>query len=86
MQINLDDLTYGDLETIEKELGYVPEDFSDPSVPKVKLTMVLALVAKRKEDPSVTMDDIRAMPLGELKLEAAGDVGNDESDTGESPA
>lgn len=85
VKLNLDELTYGDLELIESEIGYVPEDFSDNDVPRVKLTMVLAYISRRREDPSVTMDDIRAMKISELEIEEGEDPsGKDGSATSES--
>lgn len=85
VKLNLDELTYGDLELIESEIGYVPEDFSDNDVPRVKLTMVLAYISRRREDPSVTMDDIRAMKISELEIEEGEDpAGKDGSATSES--
>lgn len=69
--VRMDEMTYGEMETLEDILGSFPtteEDFE--SVPKAKLMIALAFISMRRDDPSVTLDDVRALPAGSIKMEA----------------
>jgi hypothetical protein len=65
-------LTLGDLEAIEDATGLDVLgllEHADDYVP-VKLLTALAWVSLRKSDPDLSVEDVRAMDLGDIDLDA----------------
>lgn len=71
--ISFDDMSYGDLEALEEAIGFIPDGKEAfDALPKSKVLTGMAFVAKRREDPSVTLAEVRAMPIGSVVM--AGDT------------
>lgn len=59
-ELDVEGLTFGEVEVIEDATGRA---FGDLDFDSAKALMGLALVAMRRKNPLVTLDDIRALPL-----------------------
>jgi hypothetical protein len=70
----IDDLDYGELDIFEEIVGIIPtdEDTLD-RLPKAKLLIALGYIAARREDPSVTLDEVKRLPLGSIVFSGADD-------------
>lgn len=66
--ISFDDMTYGEIEAFEDIVGFLPMDGDMASVPVGKMMIALGFITARREDPSVTIDDIRALPVGSIVM------------------
>ena len=66
--ISLDDMTYGEIEAFEDIVGFLPTDGDMSKVPVGKMMVALGYITARREDPSVTVDDIRALPVGSIVM------------------
>ena len=63
--LSLDDMTYGELETFEEIIGFIPETEDDMAkVPKMKMGIALAFVMGRRKNPELTLDEVRAAKVG----------------------
>jgi len=64
LSIDIDSMTLGEMETVEELTGLGLDEIgaamSMPG-PKVKILMALAYVVKRRTEPEITLDAIRAM-------------------------
>jgi hypothetical protein len=73
LKIDPEDLTIGDLEDFEDIVGMSFDDAMAPGPdgkPKVTTKALKALVflSKRREDPTFTLDDARAIKVSELQV------------------
>ena len=68
LSVDLDALTYGELEILEEVLGYIPgeEDGGFDAVPRSKMVVALAVITGRRTNPDLTIADVRGMKLGEI--------------------
>jgi hypothetical protein len=69
--ISLDDMTYGEIEAFEDIVGFLPTDGDMAKVPVGKMMIALGYITARRDDPSVTVDDIRALPVGSIVMAEA---------------
>jgi hypothetical protein len=68
--VRMDEMSYGEMETLEEIIGMFPtseEDFD--RIPKAKLMIALAFISLRRDDPEVTLDDVRALPAGSIQMD-----------------
>lgn len=70
LNINLNDLTLGDLEDIEGVVGPETMRFVLRGDVTPKAMVALVWVAKRRDNPSFTLDDARRLPLSLFSVEA----------------
>ena len=68
LDFNLNDLTIGEIVTIEELTGLPFDAMTDPDKPKGKLLQAIAYISKRRDNPEFTFE--RA---GDLKLNLASD-------------
>lgn len=68
--VSLDALTYGELDMFESIVGALPGDGDMSSLPKGKTMIALGLISARRDDPSVTEEEIRALPMGAIQMES----------------
>tara|TARA_B110000285_G_scaffold40977_1_gene44962 strand:- start:3143 stop:3412 length:270 start_codon:yes stop_codon:yes gene_type:complete len=66
--ISLDEMTYGEIEAFEDIVGFLPTDGDMSNVPVGKMMIALGYITARRDDPSVTVDDIRALPVGAIVM------------------
>ena len=69
--VSLDDLTYGELEIVENICGVIPT--GRPEDGQVKMMLALGYVAGLRTNPDLTLDEVRAMPVGSIVFESADD-------------
>lgn len=62
----LDRMTMGELEELEEFIGRPIDTLDDPNASKVKATIGLAWLIRRREAPETTVDDIRALTSAEI--------------------
>lgn len=62
ISLDEDDLTLGELEILEEVVGQLDSE----NVSQAKMTVALTLVALRREDPSATVEDARAVKVSRL--------------------
>tara|TARA_R110000824_G_scaffold292421_2_gene480848 strand:- start:2577 stop:2828 length:252 start_codon:yes stop_codon:yes gene_type:complete len=72
--VDLNDLTIGEVVEIEERTGLPLDALGDPGKPKGKLLQTLAFIAKRREDPEFTWEQ-----AGELKISTSADPVDPES-------
>ena len=68
LDFNLNDLTIGELVTIEELTGLPFDAMTDPDKPKGKLLQAIAYISKRRDNPEFTFE-----MAGDLKLNLASD-------------
>jgi hypothetical protein len=68
LDFNLNDLTIGEIVTIEELTGLPFDAMTDPDKPKGKLLQAIAYISKRRENPEFTFE-----MAGDLKLNLASD-------------
>ena len=68
LDFNLNDLTIGEIVTIEELTGLPFDAMTDPDKPKGKLLQANAYISKRRENPEFTFE-----MAGDLKLNLASD-------------
>ena len=68
INFNLNDLTIGEIVTIEELTGLPFDAMTDPDKPKGKLLQAIAYISKRRENPEFTFE-----MAGDLKLNLASD-------------
>ena len=75
LSLDMDDLTFGDLELLEEHLGGFGAALTDAGeldlskLPMLKSAIVLTFLAARKVIPGLTMDDVRAWPIDAIDLD-----------------
>lgn len=69
-EIDVEDLTINDIETIEDMTGMPIDKLGDPNMPKGKMLRALAFIKARRTDPDATPESV-----GSLKVKMA-DEGN----------
>lgn len=62
--MSMDELTYGEMEMLEEVIGRLPDNMEE--VPKSKMMIALGLIAGRRVDPDLTLEDVRNLPVGAL--------------------
>ncbi len=62
--MGIDELTYGEMEVLEEVVGSLPDNMEE--VPKSKMMIALGLIAGRRQDPDLTLEDVRNLPVGAL--------------------
>lgn len=70
-EIDIQDLTIDDIETIEEMTGKPIDLMGDPSMPKGKLLRALAFIKARRTDPDATPESV-----GKLKVSMGGGESN----------
>lgn len=70
INLNLNDLTLGDIETLEDIAGADALQALLSGNPGGKLLVALAFIAKRKDDPAFTLEQARSLPLTAFELES----------------
>jgi hypothetical protein len=68
LDFNINDLTIGEIVTIEELTGLPFDAMTDPDKPKGKLLQAIAYISKRRDNPEFTFED-----AGNLKLNLASD-------------
>ena len=68
LDFNLNDLTIGEIVTIEELTGLPFDAMTDPDKPKGKLLQAIAYISKRRDNPEFTFE-----MAGDLKLNIASD-------------
>ena len=68
INFNLNDLTIGEIVSIEELTGLPFDAMTDPDKPKGKLLQAIAYISKRRDNPEFTFED-----AGNLKLNLASD-------------
>ena len=68
LDFNLNDLTIGEIVTIEELTGLPFDAMTDPDKPKGKHLQAIAYISKRRDNPEFTFED-----AGNLKLNLASD-------------
>jgi hypothetical protein len=68
LDFNLNDLTIGEIVTIEELTGLPFDAMTDPDKPKGKLLQAIAYISKRRDNPEFTFE-----MAGDLKLNLASD-------------
>ena len=68
LDFNLNDLTIGEIVTIEELTGLPFAAMTDPDKPKGKLLQAIAYISKRRDNPEFTFE-----MAGDLKLNLASD-------------
>ena len=63
--MNFDELTWGELELLEREFD---KPLSEIDLESMRAVMVLAWIAKRRVEPQTTLDDIRNLPLTAVEV------------------
>ena len=64
---SFDSMDYGELEVFEDIAGTIPTtDEELHSMPKSKLMIALGFIAERRVNPSVTLEEIKALPMGTI--------------------
>ncbi len=66
LTLNVNDLTFGELEEIETITGKGVNEMLLNGQPNATLLVAMVWMALRKDDPNLTLDDVRAMSFGEL--------------------
>lgn len=69
MNLNVDDLTLGELEDIEEKTGVNVATLKQGSALPAKVLTAIVWVMKRREDPSFTYELAREMKVTELLAE-----------------
>lgn len=62
--LDMSELTFGELELIEKESG---KSLSDLDTSSATTMLVLAWLAKRRREPLTTLDEMRMLPLSAIE-------------------
>jgi hypothetical protein len=63
-EIDGNDLTWGEVELLEKETG---KPISQLDFESATTMLVLAWLAKRRKDPLCSLDDLRALPMSAIE-------------------
>ena len=63
--LDFDQMLWGDLSDLEGLLGCSLED---ANLATAKGVLALAYIAVRRSKPAITMDSLRALPIGEIEL------------------
>ena len=65
-------LDYGELDLFEEIVGMIPNsDAQIQSMPTVKFILAMGLITAQRDKPETTMDEIKRLPLGAIKLHVA---------------
>lgn len=86
IRIDPDDLSLGEVESIEEILG---QPFSQVFVNggvSAKAAVALVYVVKRRDDPAFTLDDARSLKIGSLDFGQAADPTNGGGPTNSPPS
>jgi hypothetical protein len=57
-EIDLDDLTINDIETIEEITGHPIDKLADPNMPKGKMLRAMAFIKERRVNPDATPESV----------------------------
>lgn len=72
LQIDIDSLTLGDIEDVEDAVGKpIAEVFDHMSA---KAITALVWVVRRREDPAFTLDNARALRMGDVEVVGGGEL------------
>ena len=64
-EIDPSDLTWGEMETLEQETG---KPIGKMDTESATTLLVLAWLARRRKEPLVTLDDMRALPMDAIEV------------------
>lgn len=73
LEFDVNTLTLGEIETIEEIVGRDVLRELGRGTPGVKTLIAVVYVIKHRTDPDITLDDVRGMNVGTLKLSGAAD-------------
>jgi hypothetical protein len=68
LEFDVNDLTLGEIETIEEIVGHDVLRELGRGTPGVKTLLAVVYVIKRRSDPDVTLDDVRGLKVNMLRL------------------
>ena len=77
VNFNLNDLTIGEIVTIEELTGLPFDAMTDPDKPKGKLLQAIAYISRRRENPEFTWEE-----AGALKINTTAEKVNPTEDEG----
>lgn len=73
LSFDINDLTWGELETIEEIVGRDVMRELGRGTPSVKTIVAVVYVVKRRTDPAFTLDDARTLKVNAVKIEGQSD-------------
>lgn len=70
IDIDFDDLTFGEMEMIEDVIGIFPDKVArlETDFPKSKFLTAFAWVAMRRTDPDITVEEVRARKMNTIQF------------------
>jgi hypothetical protein len=72
--MDIQNLTLGEIATVERLSGRAFADISDESLPKGELLSALAFVIKKRADQSFTYEQAQQLTMSDIELLLAGDA------------
>ncbi|MBM7770897.1 hypothetical protein JOD54_001101 [Actinokineospora baliensis] len=73
LRVRVDDLTVGEIDDIEEVIGASIDSIGAPGARKGKFLLALALVMKRRDDPTYTIEQARGL---RITLDDSADAAN----------
>lgn len=73
LEFDVNELTFGEIETIEEIVGGDALRQLGRGTPSVKTLIAAVYVIKRRSDPDVTLDDVRQMNVSAVRLNGQAD-------------
>jgi hypothetical protein len=61
---------YGELSDFEEIVGSLPTDGTMEGVPIGKMMIALGYITARRTDPTVTIEEIRNLPIGSIVMDS----------------
>ena len=65
--MNIDNLTLGEIATVERISGRAFADIADENAPKGELFSALAFVIKKRSEPSFTLEQAQNLTMGDIE-------------------
>jgi len=70
--VPFNELDYGELDLFEEVVGMIPNSEDQlKKMPTVKFVLAMGLITAQRKDPATTMEYIKRLPLGAIKLHVA---------------
>lgn len=86
-KLNLQNLTLGEVDYVERQSRLPLQKFSDPDAPKTRFMMAMAVVVKRRNgEPTFSIEDAEKLTLSEAQEIVNIDDDDDEPADPEAPA
>jgi len=81
LRVDIDSFSIGEIEDVEEACGLsfatIINRFTDPEGMRGQAVKALVWVLRRREDPSVTLEDVRSMRLSAVRLKWGDDAAED---------